>query len=316
MANEKKKIFAVVGPTASGKTALSIELAKRLDGEVISCDSMQIYKGMDIGTAKPSKEEMQDVAHHLLDVADPHLSFSSEDYSLLAEKCIDDIVSRGKTPIFCGGTGLYLDCVLRGVRDDGANEDPQFRTEMESLAALHGNGHVHAILAEVDPESAQTIHENNLKRVIRALEVYHMTGKTKTELDRLSKTVESKYDARVIYLCFNSRELLYDRINRRVDIMLENGLEKEVRELYESGTLCNNTTAGQAIGYKEMLKYIDGHITLSEASDEIKQNSRRYAMRQLTWFGAKESFYRLYVDNEKGIRDICDIADEAENYLS
>lgn len=315
MANDKKRIFAIVGPTAGGKTALSIELAKRLDGEIISCDSMQIYKSMDIGTAKPSKEEMQGVAHHMLDVADPRLPFSSEDYSLLAERCIDDIISRGKTPIFCGGTGLYLDCVLRGVRDDGANEDPRFRAEMESLAAMYGNGYVHARLAEIDPESAQTIHENNLKRVIRALEVYHMTGKTKTELDRLSRTAESKYEAKIIYLCFNSRELLYDRINRRVDIMLENGLEKEVRELYEDGLLCGATTAGQAIGYKEMLKYIKGHITLSEASDEIKQNSRRYAKRQLTWFGARESFYRLCVDDENGIRDLHRIADEAEKYL-
>ena len=305
----------MVGPTAGGKTALAIELAKRLDGEVISCDSMQIYRGMDIGTAKPSNEEMQGVTHHMLDVADPRLTFSSEDYSLLAEKCIDDIISRGKMPIFCGGTGLYLDCVLRGVRDDGANEDPQFRAEMESLAAMYGNGYVHARLAEIDPEAAQAIHENNLKRVIRALEVYHMTGKTKTELDRISRTAESKYEAKIIYLCFNSRELLYERINRRVDIMLENGLEKEVRKLYESGALCSDTTAGQAIGYKEMLKYIEGQITLSEAADEIKQNSRRYAKRQLTWFGAKEGFYKLYVDDEKGIRDLRCIADEAEKYL-
>ena len=315
MANDKKRIFAVVGPTAGGKTALAIELAKRLDGEVISCDSMQIYRGMDIGTAKPSNEEMQGVTHHMLDVADPRLTFSSEDYSLLAEKCIDDIVSRGKMPIFCGGTGLYLDCVLRGVRDDGANEDPKFRAEMESLAAMYGNGYVHARLAEIDPEAAQAIHENNLKRVIRALEVYHMTGKTKTELDRISRTAESKYEAKIIYLCFNSRELLYERINRRVDIMLENGLEKEVRKLYESGALCGDTTAGQAIGYKEMLKYIEGQITLSEAADEIKQNSRRYAKRQLTWFGAKEGFYKLYVDDEKGVRELCDIANDAENYL-
>ena len=142
-----------------------------------------------------------------------------------------------------------------------------------------------------------------------------ITGKTKTELDRISTTAESKYDAKIIYLCFNSRELLYERINRRVDIMLENGLEDEVRRLYESGALCGDTTAGQAIGYKEMLKYIDGQITLSEATDEIKQNSRRYAKRQLTWFGAKENFYRLYVDDEKGVRELCDIANEAENYL-
>ncbi len=315
MANEKKKIFAVVGPTASGKTALSIELAKRLNCEIISCDSMQIYKGMDIGTAKPTKDEMQWVPHHMLDVADPKMSFSSEDYSLLAGKCIDDIISRGKTPLFCGGTGLYLDCVLRGARDDGADENSKFRAEMENLAAEHGNGHVHAMLAEVDPESAQSIHENNLKRVIRALEVYHMTGKTKTELDRLSKAVESKYDAKVIYLCFNSRELLYDRINRRVDIMLENGLEDEVRRLAEVGALLPDTTAGQAIGYKEMLKYIDGHITLSEAADEIKQNSRRYAKRQLTWFGARENYYRLYVDDENGIRDLSRLVHEADNYL-
>ncbi len=316
MANEKKKVFAVVGPTASGKTALSIELAKRHCCEIISCDSMQIYRRMDIGTAKPTKEEMQGVEHHMLDVAAPRVSFSSEDYSLLAEKCIDDIISRGKTPLFCGGTGLYLDCVLRGVRDDGANEDPKFRAEMEKLAVERGSGHVHAMLAEVDPESAHSIHKNNLKRVIRALEVYHMTGKTKTELDRLSKTVESKYDAKVIYLCFKSRELLYDRINRRVDIMLENGLEDEVRRLVDGGELLPDTTAGQAIGYKEMLGYLDGRITLSEAADQIKQNSRRYAKRQITWFGAKENYYKLYVDGECGIRALSELVSEAEIYLS
>ena len=315
MANEKKKIFAVVGPTASGKTALSIELAKRLNCEIISCDSMQIYRGMDIGTAKPTKDEMQGIEHHMLDVADPRVSFSSEDYSLLAEQCIDDIISRGKTPLFCGGTGLYLDCVLRGVRDDGANEDPEFRVEMEKLAAEYGNGHVHAMLAEIDPESAQSIHENNLKRVIRALEVHHMTGKTKTELDRLSKTVGSKYDAKVIYLCFNSRELLYDRINRRVDIMLENGLEDEIRRLADCGELSHDTTAGQAIGYKEMLAYLNGNATLCEAVEQIKQNSRRYAKRQMTWFGARENYYRLFVDGEGGMRVLSELANEAENFL-
>ena len=315
MANEKKKIFAVVGPTAIGKTALSIELAKRLDCEIISCDSMQIYRGMNIGTAKPTKEEMQGIPHHMLDISDPRVSFSAEDYSLLAEKCIDDIISRGKTPLFCGGTGLYLDCVLRGAREDGANEDPQFRAKMETLAAEHGNGYVHSMLEEVDPESARSIHENNLKRVIRALEVYHMTGITKTELDRLSKNVESKYDAKVIYLCVNSRELLYERINRRVDIMLDNGLEEEVRHLYECGDLSPETTAGQAIGYKEMLGYLKGNSTLIEAADQIKQNSRRYAKRQATWFGAKENFYKLYVDGENGIKDFNVIVSEAEKYL-
>lgn len=316
MVTDKKRIFAIVGPTASGKTALSIEIAKRLDCEIVSCDSMQIYKGMDIGTAKPTSEEMQGIPHHMLDVVDPNVPFSSEDYSLLAEKCIDDITSRGKTPLFCGGTGLYLDSVIRGVRDDGANEDPQFRLETEQLATERGNGYVHAMLAEVDPESAQTIHENNLKRVIRALEVHHMTGKTKTELDRLSKAAEPRYEAKVIYLNFNSRELLYDRINRRVDIMLDGGLENEVRDLVDKGCLSLDTTAGQAIGYKEMLKYLDGHITLSEAAEEIKQNSRRYAKRQITWFGARKNYIKLNVDSEGGVRDLSSLADEAINYLS
>jgi len=275
MTNVKPKLIAVVGPTASGKTELSLRLAEALDGEIISCDSMQVYRGMDIGTAKPSYEERRGIPHHLIDVAEPDTPFSCADYKRLAEGAIADILSRGKTPVFCGGTGLYLDAVLKvsafspdvpeGLREELMKEDPDLLWEE---------------LCSVDPEAAASMHKNNVKRVIRALEIYRGTGKTKTEWDRLSQGEESPYDALVIGLDYQERQTLYDRIDLRVDLMLEQGLAEEAKAL----ALDRASTAGQAIGYKELYLWLDGTLSREEAVDLLKKNTRHYAKRQLTWF--------------------------------
>lgn len=288
--SEKITVLAIVGPTASGKTALSVELAKRLNGEIISCDSMQIYKGMTVGTAAVTEKEMQGVPHHLIGFASPLESFSCADYAEKAEKAIDEIHLRGKIPIFCGGTGLYLDTVLKGTQLSEAGRDDKYRNELSALSPEE----LHRMLSAIDPGSAEKTHQNNVKRVIRALEIYHVTGKTKSEWDKQSRTNESKYDTKVIGLDFKDREKLYDRINKRVDIMLEKGLLDEVKALD-----CKEfraSTASQAIGYKEVLRYLDGHVSLEEAVEEIKKASRNYAKRQLTWFRANSDIGMIYPD--------------------
>lgn len=272
----KKKILAISGPTAVGKTALAIRLAKELDGEIISCDSMQIYKGMDIGTAKPTHEELSCVRHHMIDVVSPDVDFSCAEYKTMATEAIEDILSRGKLPIFCGGTGLYLESVLY---NGGFSEAPADKEIRERLSKNTPEENWKRLI-EIDPEAAAKTHMNNLPRVIRALEIYDSTGITKTEWDRRSKEKASDYDARIIVLYASDREVLYDRINRRVDIMLEDGLVEEVRHLGLSST----STAGQAIGYKEITQYFEGHLTLEAAVDKIKQASRNYAKRQQTWW--------------------------------
>ena len=277
----KPKIYGVVGPTASGKTAYAIELAKKCGGEVISCDSMQIYRHMDIGTAKPTKYEMDGIPHHMIDIAEPWENYSVARFVTEARSCIDDVLARGRVPILCGGTGLYFDSVIKNI-DFAENEsDPEYRSELQKAAEEHGNEYVHDMLKKVDQKSAEAVHPNNLKRVIRALEIYKTTGKTKTELDRESVR-ESLYNAE-IYGLNRPREELYERINKRVDIMLENGLLDEVKNLLEMG-ISRDATSMQAIGYKELVEYFEGRCTLDAAIDKIKQESRRYAKRQLTWF--------------------------------
>lgn len=277
----KPKIYGVVGPTASGKTAYAIELAKKCGGEVISCDSMQIYRHMDIGTAKPTKDEMDGIPHHMIDIAEPWENYSVARFVTEARSCIDDVLARGRVPILCGGTGLYFDSVIKNI-DFAENEsDPEYRSELQKAAEEHGNEYVHNMLKKVDPKSAEAVHPNNLKRVIRALEIYKTTGKTKTELDRESVR-ESLYNAE-IYGLNRPREELYERINKRVDIMLKNGLLDEVKNLLEMG-ISRDATSMQAIGYKELVEYFEGRCTLDAAIDKIKQESRRYAKRQLTWF--------------------------------
>ncbi len=287
---QKKKVIAVAGPTASGKTSLSVELAKRLNGEIISCDSMQVYKKMDIGTAKVTKDEMCGIPHHLVDIVSPQESFSCADYTSLAVKAADDIISRGKIPIFCGGTGLYLDSVLTATK---LSDAPCDRSLREELAKLSPDG-LHEKLALLDPKSAEAIHKNNVKRVIRAIEICLLTGKTKTEWDALSRTEGRRYDDTVIGLDFENRDTLYKRIDRRVDIMISNGLIDEVRSL--DCPEFRASTASQAIGYKEILSYLDGITDLDTATDEIKQGSRNYAKRQLTWFRKNKNINWIFPD--------------------
>ena len=299
MNGQTEQIFAVVGPTASGKSALALALAERLGGEIVSCDSMQLYRGMDVGTAKPSAEEQARVRHHLIDVVDPACNFSSADYVQAAKAAISDITARGKLPILCGGTGLYLDALLRGGFAENAG-DPALREELLAFARANGNHALHERLRAVDPESADAIHENNVKRVVRALEIFEATGIPKTEFDRRSREVASPYDATVIGLRYPDREILYGRIDRRVDEMLEAGLVEETRRLMDAGVFERNATAAQAIGYKELFGYLDGRESLAEATDLLKRATRRYAKRQMTWFSAQD--YVRWVDMTEGGR--------------
>lgn len=310
MATEQKiKILAVVGPTASGKTAVAVELAKRLGGEVISCDSMQIYRRMDIGTAKPTREEMSGIVHHLIDAVEPDAPFSCAEYVTRAAQAAKEITARGKLPILCGGTGLYLDRFLCGEMEE-TQADEALRASLFAYAESEGIEALHARLRAVDPESAQTIHPNNVKRVVRALEIYEQTGIPKSEFDRRSQVVESPYDATVIGLFYPRREVLYERINRRVDIMLADGLLEETEKLMQEGVFEVNQTAAQAIGYKELLGYFDGNETLTEAAENLKTATRRYAKRQLTWFSAKP--YVKWVDMEQNgqLRSLDDVCQE------
>lgn len=282
---EKPKIIAVVGPTASGKTALSIALCRELDGEVVSCDSMQIYRGMDIGTAKPTATERDAVPHHLIDIANPADAFCAADYVSAAQSAVDDIISRGKMPVFCGGTGLYLDAFLRGGFDETADA-PEIRLELTRRAESEGAESLYDELRRIDPESAAATHPNNVRRVIRALEIFYSTGVTKSELDRRSREADPRYDATVIGIRFPDREELYRRIDARVEIMFEDGLEDEVARLYAEGVFERSRTASQAIGYKEFFGVIRGECDRQTAVEELKRATRRYAKRQMTWFGS------------------------------
>lgn len=285
--NTKTKLIAVVGPTASGKTELSLVLAERLNGEIISCDSMQVYTGMDIGTAKPTVKERRGIPHHLFDVVSPQESFSCADYKALAEAAIADIVSRGKTPILCGGTGLYLDAVL-----SGGDFSPSVPEHLRVELAARDPEQLYDDLCRIDPEAAEAIHINNRKRVIRALEIYYGTGKTKTEWDRLSKEASSPYAPLIVGLDYRDRSLLYRRIEQRVDLMLKEGLIEEAKRL----CLDRDSTAGQAIGYKELSFFLDGEMSYEDAVALLKQRTRNYAKRQLAWFRRNQSTLWFYPD--------------------
>ena len=277
---KKIPIVVVCGPTASGKTKLAVDLAKEFNGEIISADSMQIYKGLDIASAKPTEEEKEGIPHHLMDFLDPRNGYSVADYVIEARRLIADISARGKLPVICGGTGLYINAIVDNIEFDDTGSDPEYRERLKAIARERGNGAVLEMLREVDPESAERLHENNLSRVIRALEVYHLSGKTMTEIQAESRKNPSPYEPCMLMIDWD-REILYDRINRRVDIMLQNGLLEEAREFF---THEDYVTASQAIGYKELKPYFDGEKELSECVEHLKQETRKYAKRQLTWF--------------------------------
>ena len=275
--------MVLIGPTAVGKTKMSIELAKAFNGEIISGDSMQIYRKMDIGTAKISSSEMEGIPHHLIDIKDPDESFSVAEFQELVRKKIIEISSRGKLPMIVGGTGLYIQSVLYDYHFSDAPSDEEFRINLEKLVEKEGSQYLHNQLVNIDPESAKKIHPHNVRRVIRALEVYHCTGKTMTDFKKRSNH-ELLYDAAMIGLTMD-REKLYGRINKRVDFMLQEGLMNEVESFYEQGL--RDCQSIQAIGYKELYEFFDGSISFENAVENLKQNSRRYAKRQLTWFRNK-----------------------------
>ena len=278
----KKKLLVISGPTAVGKTSISIELAKRLNGEIISADSMQIYRHMDIGSAKITKEEMDGIKHYLIDVVEPNEEFSVSDFKNLASSAIKEIQSKGKLPIIVGGTGLYIDSIICNLSFTESQKDEKYREQLEVLADEKGNEYIHNMLKEIDSISYESIHKNNRKRVIRALEVYKTTGKPFSSFKVGDEIYDIPYDLHY-YVLTMDREKLYSRINKRVDIMIENGLLEEVKTLKNMG-LTSDMQSMKGIGYKEILNYLDGLFTYDEAIDIIKQGSRNYAKRQLTWF--------------------------------
>lgn len=289
------RIIVIAGPTAVGKSALSLALAKRLNGEIISADSMQIYRGMDIGTAKATLDERKQIPHHLLDIRDPSDEYSCADYAEDARRCMDDILSRGRTPIFCGGTGLYLKQALCDTPVESPPGDPELRAKLEQRDPDEN----YRELMECDPESAAAIHPNNVRRVIRALEIYRLSGVQKSEWDRRCPTDRYRTDA--LLICLTApRDALYSRIDRRVEEMMDAGLYDEVRSL----DLDPDSTAGQAIGYKELLSCIRGEGSPEEAVAAIQLASRRYAKRQLTWFRHQKDFRMLDVSEFANFEDI------------
>ena len=290
------KLPIIVGPTASGKSALALAIAEEVGGEIVSCDSMQIYRRMNIGTAKPTKEELCRVPHHMIDVVEPWENFSCADYARLADEAISDVLARGKTPVVCGGTGLYLDALLRGGLPEIADSDEGYRAELCALLEREGAEKLHEMLKDVDPESAEAIHMNNTKRVIRALEIFHTSGRKKSELDKENSRLDGKYEPLAVGLFYPDRSVLYERIDRRVDAMVEEGLLDEVRALDAEGVFERSKTASGAIGYKELLGYIHGETSLDESVEILKMATRRYAKRQCTWFFAKDYVNRLEIN--------------------
>lgn len=298
-----QKVIVICGPTASGKTALSIELAKRINGEVVSADSMQIYDEMSIGTAKPDEEEMQGIKHYLIGNVSPTTRYSVSDYKSDAMNAIEEIIKKNKMPIVVGGTGLYVNSLIYGIDYPEVKTDLEYREELEKIAKKEGLKHLYEKAMQIDPEAAKNISENDKKRIIRILEIYKETGKTKTQLEIESRKNGVLYDYRVFAINM-PREILYDRINRRVDIMIERGLIDEVKQLYEKyGEELR--TAVQGIGYKEVIDYLNGVYSKEEMVEKIKMETRRYAKRQLTWFRKIQDI--IWIDGLNDIQNNVDI---------
>ena len=298
-----QKVIVICGPTASGKTALSIELAKRINGEVVSADSMQIYDEMSIGTAKPDEEEMQGIKHYLIGNVSPTTRYSVSDYKSAAMNAIEEIINKNKMPIVVGGTGLYVNSLIYGIDYPEVKTDLEYREELEKIAKKEGLKHLYEKAMQIDPEAAKNISENDKKRIIRILEIYKETGKTKTQLEIESRKNGVPYDYRVFAINM-PREILYDRINRRVDIMIERGLIDEVKQLYEKyGEELR--TAVQGIGYKEVIDYLNGVYSKEEMVEKIKMETRRYAKRQLTWFRKIQDI--IWIDGLNDIQNNVDI---------
>lgn len=289
---QKLPVIVVCGPTASGKTALAVSLAEIFGCEVISCDSMQIYKHMRIATAKPTEEEMRGIRHHLIDFLEPNQEFSVADYVRLASECISDISSRGKIPLICGGTGLYVSSLIDNIGFDDTCSSTEVRNELSKLADEKGGEYLLKLLNEFDPETAQRLHQNNIPRIIRAIEVYKVSGTTMSEAIKRSKR-ESPYEPCMIGITCSDRQKLYDRINLRVDKMLDMGLLAETESVLSDSDL---KTSFQAIGYKELAPYFNGEKSLDECIEKLKRETRRYAKRQLTWFRRDDRIHWIYSD--------------------
>ena len=301
-----KPIVCIAGPTASGKTAFAVAMAKELNGEVVSCDSMQIYRRMDIGTAKPTADEMQNIPHHMIDVAEPDEDFSVSRYCEMATPIIDDIIARGKTAIIAGGTGLYMDSLIRGnafapCPSTGRRQELEDRADREGIEVLM------QWLQQIDPETAARLHLSDRKRIIRALEIYLETGETMTAHNLKTQAIPPRYSPVWFGLDFQERSQLYERIDRRVDIMLQQGLVQEIRDLLDTG-IPSKCTAMQAIGYKEFVAALEGYATIEEAADLVRQSSRRYAKRQLTWFRRNQSMHWLIRSPHQGADEILEEA--------
>ncbi|MBR6771848.1 MAG: tRNA (adenosine(37)-N6)-dimethylallyltransferase MiaA [Clostridia bacterium] len=304
-------VICIVGPTASGKTEASVRVAEKFDCEIVSADSMQVYKGMDIGTAKPDLAERRGIPHWMFDVCLPGESMSVVKYARMARRCCDDIIARGKLPLIVGGTGQYVNAVIRDENFAPEPQSAEIRRKYEDIARCRGADELHRILAQKDPESALRIHANNVKRVVRALEIIELTGKTVGEVYAMQPAPREVYDAVMVCLCPEPRELLYSRIDRRVDVMLADGLMDEVLALAENGF---SETSIQAIGYKELFPVIEGVKSLSEAADDIRRRSRNYAKRQLTWFRADSRIEMLTYSDSEGyglcVERICQLIEE------
>lgn len=307
---KKQPLIVVVGPTASGKTALAVEIAKKFNGEIISADSMQIYKGMSIATAKPTVEEMQGIKHYLIDFLDPEEDFSVADYVKLAKKTIEEISSKGKIPVIAGGTGLYVHSLIDNIKFDDTCSNTKIRDELYNVAKEKGNHYLWEELNKIDPITASKVHENNLSRVVRAIEVYRETGVPISQHKINSRREETPYEFIIIGLTFSDRKKLYERIEKRVDIMAENGMIEEAREIYNSHKL---STAHQAIGYKELIPYFENIDTLENCLDKIKLETRHYAKRQLTWFRRDERINWFEIDKFVNYQDF---QNNIENFVA
>ena len=295
---QKPKVIVICGPTASGKTALSIELAKKINGEIISCDSMQIYKDMNIGTAKPDKEEMQGIKHYLLDFVSPDKRYSVAEFKQDAINAIKEIINKGKTPIIVGCTGLYIDSLKYGIEYQDIKIDQKYREELEEIAAKQGLEVLYEMAKKIDSKAMEKISHNDKKRIIRILEIYNATGKTKTQQEAESRKKDIPYDYKVFAINWD-REILYERINKRVDMMIEKGLIQEVKSLLEKYK--EFPTAMQGLGYKEVIDYLNGNYTKEEMIDKIKMETRRYAKRQLTWF--RKNKQTIWIDGSNDIQN-------------
>jgi tRNA dimethylallyltransferase len=312
---KKTPLVVIAGPTAAGKTDLAIQAAKALEGEIVSADSMQVYRYMNIGTAKPTVDERQGIPHHMIDIVDPDEEFNAALFQRGANEAIREIAGRGKLPILAGGTGLYVNSIIYPMNFTDAVEDPEYRSYLNEVLRTNGNQYLHNLLKEVDPATAARLHPNDSRRIIRAMEVYHVTGKTMMEYRQDLQSLEPVYDL-MLYGLTMDRQKLYERINLRVDIMLDAGLVEEVKGLLDMG-YTKDLISMQGLGYKEIIQYLEGRVSLDEAIEILKMETRRFAKRQMTWFRREGRIHWLNADQFESRQDICSwLTDDVKKKLA